>query len=197
MASEAFTRTLSKHLHRLMEENQLKLEYVAASADVGVETVRRVKNGDVRKIWDRTGRKLARFVQRESEGKIDLEGSLGETGWRTDGDIFRELVEHNMDGIYLIQDSRIVYSNTKVEAMTGYTSEELSSQIYTRFLDSESEKLEHHRKMRHRQGKPFPDRYEVAVITKDGTRLRAETRIAHLSLDGKKTALGTIRELAD
>ena len=51
--------------------------------------------------------------------------------------------------------------------------------------------------MHRRQGKPLPDRYEVAVITKDGTRLRAETRIAHLSLDGKKTALGTIRELAD
>ncbi len=50
-------------------------------------------------------------------------------------DLFRNWVEHNTDCIYLIQDRRIIYSNTKVERLTGYTSDELSCQIYTRFLD--------------------------------------------------------------
>jgi PAS domain-containing protein len=141
MASRAHTRTLSQHLYSLMEENQLKLEYVAASADIGIETVRRVKNGDVTKLWDRTARKLADFIQRESGGLIQLTDSESTIN-QPKSDIFRHLVESNMDGIYLIQDKRIIYSNSRVEAMTGYSSDELSAAVYTRFLYGESRKRE-------------------------------------------------------
>ena len=196
MASRAHTRNLSQHLHSLMEENQLKLEYVAASADIGIETVRRVKKGDVTKLWDRTARRLADFIQRESGGLIqltDLESTINQP----ESDLFRHLVESNMDGIYLIQDKRIIYSNSRVEAMTGYSSDELSAVVYTRFLDGESRKREQDRKTSKSRGLALSDRYEVGVLTKEGKRLRAETHIARLSLDGKKTALGTLRELGD
>jgi len=179
-----------------MEENQLKLEYVAASADIGIETVRRVKNGDVTKRWDRTARKLADFIQRESGGLIQLTDSESTIN-QPKSDIFRHLVESNMDGIYLIQDKRIIYSNSRVEAMTGYSSDELSAAVYTRFLDGESRKREQDRKTSKSRGLALSDRYEVGVLTKGGKRLRAETHIARLSLDGKKTALGTLRELGD
>lgn len=179
-----------------MEENQLKLEYVAASAQVGIETVRRVKNGEVTKLWDRTARKLAEFIHRETDGLVHLT----DTEDRIDqhkSDIFRHLVESNMDGIYLIQGERIIYSNSRVEAMTGYSSDELSAAVYTRFLDGESRKREQDRRTSKSRGLELSDRYEVGVLTKQGKRLRAETHIARLSLDGKKTALGTLRELTD
>ena len=197
MASEAFTLTLSGHLDRLMEEHHLKLEYVATSASVGVETVRRVRNGEVTKLWNRTARKLADFIQRESGGEIRLDLMDKEARRGAEADIFRRMVERSVDGIYLIQDKKIVYSNTRIETMTGYSSEELSASVYTRFLDGESKRQELDRKTSRRQGIALPDRYEVWVIKKDGRKFRAETHIARLSLDGKKTAFGTIRELTE
>ena len=103
--------------------------------------------------------------------------------------------EHQ-EGVYLIQDGRIVFSNGTVQSMTGYTSEELSSQTYTRFLDRDSRRQEQDRRQRRLAGGTLSDRYEVAVISKDGHRVLAETQIARLSVQGKKTALGTIRQLS-
>ena len=194
MASESITRTLSRHLSELMDRGQLKLEYVAASAGVGIETVRRDRNGEVGRLWDRTARKLVDFVERETSGQIDLRNAL-EAPERSIGNELLLGLAEGADGIYLIQDQRIVFSNPQVESMTGYSSEELSSQIYTRFLDVDSRKQETERRRQRQEGMPLSDRYEVAVIRKDGNRVRAETQIARLSLGGKKTALGTIREV--
>lgn len=188
MASEQLTRDLSRHLDELMTAQQLKLEYVAAAAGVGVETVRRVRNGEVRRLWDRTADKLIAFIERTSEDSIELARNRP-------ADLLIDLVERNPHGVYLIQDDRIVFSNAHVEKITGYTSAELSSRTYTRFLCPDSQRLERERRQLRRQGRPLTDRYEVGVIRKDGQSIRAETQIARLSLDGKKTALGTLREV--
>ena len=192
MASEAFTRSLSARLAHLIKQDGLKLEFVAASANVGVETVRRVRNGEVRKLWDRTAEKLAHFV--DSECGTRLADELG--GKEEAPDLLSMLVGENQEGVYLIQDGRIVFSNGTVQSMTGYTSEELSSQTYTRFLDRDSRRQEQDRRQRRLAGGTLSDRYEVAVIRKDGNRVLAETQIARLSVQGKKTALGTIRQLS-
>ena len=192
MATDSFTRRLSHHLARLMEENDLKLDYVASCAGIGIETVRRIKNGEVRKLWDRTAGKLAQFIETESGGTVTFDRDPGRNP-----NLLHEMIEGNKDGVYAIQEGRIVFSNTQVEAITGYTSEELSSQTYTRFLDQDSRTQEQERRLRRSKGMPLSDRYEVAVIRKDGNCVRAETQIARFYVDGKKTALGTIRQVTD
>lgn len=70
MCDQQTTSHICDHLRNLMVSEGTKLEYVALSAHVGVDTVRRAKNGEVTSLWDRTAVKLAGFIEKETEGRV-------------------------------------------------------------------------------------------------------------------------------
>lgn len=70
MGTEMITKQISRHLADLMVAENLKLEYVASQAEVGIETVRRVKNGQVQRLFEHTAIKLAEFIEEETNGEI-------------------------------------------------------------------------------------------------------------------------------
>ena len=70
MAGSQVSARITLALRDVMVKNELKLEYVAYSASVGVETVRRVKDGQTDRLWDRTARRLSEFLETETEGVV-------------------------------------------------------------------------------------------------------------------------------
>lgn len=188
------TQRLSDHLNQVMTSRHLKLEYVAAASGVAVETVRRVKNRNVTRLRDGTAHKLAVFLEAETRGGIAVADLLGMSNGRSE-DFYRLLIEKNRDGIYVIQDGRIVFCNARVTEMTGYSAEELQSMDYTQFLDLDSQKFEMERTEKQRQGEKVPDRFAVKVVCKDGRILQAETHVTRFVYEGSSGALGTLREV--
>jgi DNA-binding Xre family transcriptional regulator len=57
------TQRVGEHLNKVMTSRRLKLEYVAAASGVAVETVRRVKHGQVTRLRDETAHKLGVFLE--------------------------------------------------------------------------------------------------------------------------------------
>jgi hypothetical protein len=94
MASEKVTRKINAHLKSLMLNQGLKLEYVARSSNVGVETVRRVKEGKITKLWDKTAHSLAGFIEAETAGKVSVACLLSDN---PEGDFQKA----NLEGISL------------------------------------------------------------------------------------------------
>lgn len=190
---DSITQQISESLNEVMQAKCSKLEYVASASGVAIETVRRVRNGQVSRLRMDTAQKLAHFLEAETEGAITAIDLLEKQ--MSDNAFYRLLIEKNRDGIYVIQDNRIVFSNTRVQEMTGYSAEELQAEHYTRFLDAESEVFEHKRAEKLRKGESAPDQFPVKVVCKDGRILQAETHISRFVHNGNKGALGTLREV--
>ena len=195
MATEYITTKLSRYLNNLMHQKRLKLEYVAACARIGIETVRRVKNGEVSKLWDRTAFGLAEFIEHETDGEITANEILSEPSDSPDL-FYQMLIEQNKDGIYVIQDQHIIFANHSITEMTGYSPEELQAHQYARFLDPQSRRFEKEQAQKKRRGEKIPSRFPVHVIRKDGGTLSAEAHVGKLFLNGKKGVLGTLRTLS-
>ena len=190
------TQRVGDHLNKVMTSRHLKLEYVAAASGVAVETVRRVKNGQVTRLRDDTAHKLAVFLEAETRGGIAVVDLLGLSNGRGE-DFYRLLIEKNRDGIYVIQDDRIVFCNARVTEMTGYSAEELQSMDYTHFLDLDSQQFEAEWSEKWRQVEQVPDRFPVKVVCKNGQILQAETHITRFVYEGSSGAMGTLRDVGN
>lgn len=99
---------------------------------------------------------------------------MAEKALRESEERYRNLVERANDGVVVIQDWKIVYSNPKVEEMSGYSTEELKG---TSFLDhvapEELPKLSRYYQDR-MKGKIVPSVYETVLIKKNGTPFPVE-----------------------
>jgi len=113
---------------------------------------------------------------------------------------FRTIVERSIQGIVIIQDFRIVYSNLALVKMSGYSKKELLS-----LTPSQVEKMIHpdHRalvwgRMRARlQGQKAVARYEYKGFRKDGSVIWMEMIANRIEYEGKPAVLGTIIDITD
>jgi len=113
---------------------------------------------------------------------------------------FRTIVERSIQGIVIIQDFRIVYSNLALVKMSGYSKKELLS-----LTPSQVEKMIHpdHRalvwgRMRARlQGQKAVARYEYKGFRKDGSVIWMEMIANRIEYEGKPAVLGTIIDITE
>lgn len=108
---------------------------------------------------------------------------------------YRILVEHTQDGVFILQEGRLVSMNPAFTEMTGYGEEDVGVKLQDliapedlgRVLTTYRDRL---------MGKPVPDSYEFRGVHKDGMR------ILHLKMSvglgvyrGKPASIGTIRDV--
>ena len=105
---------------------------------------------------------------------------------------YSQVVESSLTGIYIDQDSRIVFCNQRFADLFGYSREEM--------IGLESWKIDHPddramteewRKKRLR-GEPAPDEYEARGLTKDGRTLWVMRRNTRIEFRGRPAVLGNI-----
>jgi PAS domain S-box-containing protein len=93
------------------------------------------------------------------------------------------------EGVIIIQDGRIIFSNDAVCRMTGYALDEIESlKSFIELVhpnDRERVAANHARRL---AGEQFENRYEIALLIKSGERLDAEIAVAPTRL-GEKTAI--------
>lgn len=113
---------------------------------------------------------------------------------------FRTMVERSIQGIVIIQDFRVVYSNQAFTKICGYSKRELLSLTPARL-----EKVVHadHRdlvwgRMRSRlQGQKVPPRYEFKGYRKDGSIRWMEMVANRIEYEGKPAILGAIIDITE
>jgi PAS domain S-box-containing protein len=108
---------------------------------------------------------------------------------------YRTLLDAMADGVYVAQDYRLVYANTALASLLGYSREELlglslATVIAPQFRDLVIERFE----KRVGDGEAPPRRCEVRLLRRDGIEVWAELIASRMHFNGRPSALVIVRD---
>jgi PAS domain S-box-containing protein len=126
-----------------------------------------------------TERKQAEKALQESEEKL------------------RGLVEEMNDGYCVIQESRVVFANTRIAEMFGYAQGEVIGKTIQQLLPPGivEELIEVYRRRKH--GEIVPQQYETTLVGKDGTTCPVEFGARLIDYAGKPAVSVVIRDITE
>jgi tRNA nucleotidyltransferase (CCA-adding enzyme) len=142
-------------------------------------------------IFDENGKpRYLIIVSRDITKRVELEKRLRESEER-----YRVLAENSLIGIFVYQDGKIVYVNSVLENLTGYSKEE----IYSRgpFIILEKEFIENAKENLNRALKGEMVRVFSRYITKNGEKRWAELLMTPIEYNGKIAVLGNFLDITD
>lgn len=107
------------------------------------------------------------------------------------------LVEKGNDGIVIIQDGVLKFANRKIIELTGFTLEEALGKPFTDFVSPEYRNMVLERYERRLKGEKVPERYEIEILTKKGSKFLAEINATAIEHDGKPADMAIIRDITE
>ncbi len=111
---------------------------------------------------------------------------------------YRTLVENSQDGVFIVQDSRMVFYNKAFAVMTGYNEQELVDHHISDILAPEDAETVVSRNEARMRGEPVPVSYEFAFLHKDKTtRIRVRMHAGTAIYRGRPATIGTFRNITD
>jgi PAS domain S-box-containing protein len=116
------------------------------------------------------GRPAAYVTFRDISAQKKTEEALRESEEK-----YRMLVEKSRDGVFIIQDGRLVFYNRALAGLTGYTAEELDGKILSDLIAPEDRQMVVSRARDRAASRQVPELYEFSLLHKDGisrTRVR-------------------------
>jgi PAS domain S-box-containing protein len=150
----------------------------------------------------------SRIVFDERSQPIGVEGVLRDIGARKKAEQalreseakYRSMVEHSIQGIFTVQDFRLVYANKALAHITGYTVEELQSLPPERIralVHPEDQDLVWGRMKDRLEGKRVSSRYECRAVKKDETIIWVELVSSLIEYQGKPAVQGAVIDITD
>ncbi len=111
---------------------------------------------------------------------------------------YRILVEHNRDGVFILQDGRLVFYNQALAGLSGYSAEELNGILLADILAPEDRDMVVSRAKDRAMGKEVPERYEFSLLHKDGIRrIRMQVRTYLGLYKGRPASFGTFFDVTE
>jgi PAS domain S-box-containing protein len=156
-------------LETLMLESEKPVSVVTFRSSGGKEKIYRQKS--LPTVFD-DGSSGLTLILEDITYRVRAERELAEREER-----FRMMVENIHDGLAIIENGRIVFSNRRISEITGYTAEELDNRRPENIVDpEESEKI---RSLLASPGEkiPVPIQLRVWIVRKDGIRRYVYGRI--------------------
>lgn len=111
---------------------------------------------------------------------------------------YRMLVEHTRDGVYIVQDDRLVFYNQAFSEFTGYSPEEMIGHPISTLIAPEFRELVVSRARDRAAGKPLPESYEFALLHKDGVRkiwVRIDADVGYFR--GRPASIGVLHNITE
>jgi len=113
---------------------------------------------------------------------------------------YRELVDHSLQGLIIIQDMRVMFTNQAFADISGYTIDEILA------LSPEEVQASVHpdyqarvwSRMRDRlEGKPVPSHYQFKAIRKDGKERWLEMYVTVIEFNGKPAVQASLLDITE
>jgi two-component system cell cycle sensor histidine kinase/response regulator CckA len=151
-------------------------------------------------------------MKHDKKREQPLEGELGRLRQRvaelerSDGDYkrmkeaYRAMAEQSLQGLVIIQGSRVVFANTAFAEISGFTLEELlslSPEEVRALIHPEDQELVWGRFRDRLEGKHVPHRFEYRGIQKDGTMRWFEIMASRVKYRGKPAIQGAIIDITE
>ncbi|MBS4096152.1 MAG: PAS domain S-box protein [Sulfuricella sp.] len=123
-----------------------------------------------------------------------------EKNLREQRDLYQGLLKAQSDigeGLFIIDNRRIVYSNEALHHITGYDDQELcnmSSFIELTHPDYRDKVMERH--LRRVAGEQFENRYEIAIVTKGGENREVEIAVAMIPGSNDRSVVVVMQDIS-
>ncbi len=119
---------------------------------------------------------------------------LAEEAIKTSEERYRTLLRNIQDGVFIIQDNKIIFANQALKQMVGYESREILNKKFVDFIAPEDKDIISYMKMPMEKARE----YEVRLIHKDGkTRIYTNINLACMEYNGKIAFIGTIKDVTE
>ncbi len=110
---------------------------------------------------------------------------------------YRNLAEHANDGICIIQDTLLRYANQQLAQVTGYTTDQIIGTTFDKYVPPEEQPKVEKSHQRFMAGDEDVQRYESALMHKDGHRTEVEFNISATTHQDRRAALVFVRDITD
>jgi PAS domain S-box-containing protein len=120
---------------------------------------------------------------------------LAEDALRESEDKYSKLVENSLTGIYIDQDGRIVFANSRFAQIFRYRREELLGIEAQKLTHPDDRALTNRIRVKRMAGEEAPSEYEIRGLTGDGETIWVIKRNTRIELQGKPAILGNIVDI--
>lgn len=128
--------------------------------------------------------RLEQMVEERTHELLQSEGKFG------------ALIEKLLDGLILIEEQRIVFSNSSIGQLLGYTKAELHGQHYSIIIaDQEVARVRQIHEQRLKREGNVPELYQTKIKSKNGREIPVELNVGFLTLEEVPQVLVLIRDL--
>jgi two-component system cell cycle sensor histidine kinase/response regulator CckA len=110
---------------------------------------------------------------------------------------YRNVVEESFDGIMITKGTKIVFVNSRLCQMLGYSSEELQGMDHWQTAHPDYRDVVHERAMARMSGKSVPASYEVRFQRKDGSSFDGDVRARTIEIQGALGVQVWIRDISE
>ena len=108
---------------------------------------------------------------------------------------YRGVSERANDGIVIVQDEVLKYTNPQIEEILGYSRQELDGKHYSELLAPRYTEALMERYGKRMRGEPVPDRYEAELKDRNGNEITVEINAGLMELEGRPADLILIRDI--
>jgi PAS domain S-box-containing protein len=109
---------------------------------------------------------------------------------------YRTLVEHTTDMVFIAQDGNIVFANSALASLSGYTLDEVVGLPFPRLIVPEDREMVLGRHLLRQNGNALPERYGFSLLHKDlKTRIRVNIRVGAGTFQGRPATIGTLHDV--
>ncbi len=192
-------RWLSTHLYPVFDEAGGVTRVAIYSQDITEqkrtqEELRRYQEYLEQMVEERTGElvRTNKRLEEEIAERKRVEQSL-----RASEERYRSLVEESFDGLFVQKETKIVFTNRRLQEMLGYTAEEMTGMDHWLVYHPDDQELTRDRARARLRGESPPTRYEVRMLRKDGSSFPAEISATALHFQGEPGIQVSIRDISD
>ena len=115
--------------------------------------------------------------------------------WLSDQDN-RVLIDHLQDGIFVIEEGRLAYANTRLANMLGYEVNQVLGRPFIEFVVIEERPLILERYRARISGENVPEQYDIHLITSDGSIIFCSLNVSlRESSNGRTSTIGSARDI--
>jgi len=110
---------------------------------------------------------------------------------------YSTLVEKGNDGIIIIQDGLLKFVNPPIAKITGFSKEEAVGKPFTSFVSPEYKKLVLERYKKRLKGEKVPEKYEIEIVAKNGTKIPVEISASLIEHEGRPADMAILRDITE